>query len=93
MDIITAIVPIEIDILPENLVYLLNSEGKYDYVCFLDSSLVPNKYSKFSYVCIKPRFIVRSDKTEAISKYLCLPDKKNRRIRITETISRNPPSI
>jgi len=65
MDVISTIVPIEIDILPQNLVYLLNSAGRYAYLCFFDSSLVPNKYSKFSYVCFKPRFVVKSNGKES----------------------------
>ncbi|MBE3088764.1 MAG: hypothetical protein IMZ41_00645, partial [Actinobacteria bacterium] len=65
MDVISTVVPIEIDILPQNLVYLLNSAGRYAYICFFDSSLVPNKYSKFSYVCFKPRFVVKSNGKES----------------------------
>ena len=64
MDIISTIVPIELNILPENLVYLLNSGGKYEYICFFDSSLAPNKYSKFSYVCWKPEFVVQGNGKE-----------------------------
>ncbi|MCL4415162.1 MAG: hypothetical protein M1365_00450, partial [Actinobacteria bacterium] len=74
MNVISTIIPIKINILPENLVYLLNSTGKYGYICFFDSSLVPNKYSKFSYVCWKPRFIIKSD--EKTSTFLnCLSGK------------------
>jgi len=65
MDIISTITPIKIDILPQNLVYLLNSDAKYDHICFFDSSLVPNKYSKFSYVCWKPRFVLKSTGKES----------------------------
>jgi len=65
MDVISTVVPIEIDILPQNLVYLLDSAGRYDYICFFDSSLVPNKYSKFSYVCFKPRFVIKSNEKES----------------------------
>jgi para-aminobenzoate synthetase component I len=64
MDIISTIEPIEIDILPENLVYLLNSTGEYNHTCFFDSSLAPNKYSKFSYVCWEPIFVIQSDGKE-----------------------------
>ncbi|MCL5071281.1 MAG: aminodeoxychorismate synthase component I [Actinobacteria bacterium] len=75
MDIISTIIPIKIDILPENLVYLLNSTGRYGYICFFDSSLVPDKYSKFSYVCWKPRFIIKS--YEKKSTFLnCLSGKQ-----------------
>ncbi|MCG2789216.1 MAG: aminodeoxychorismate synthase component I [Actinomycetia bacterium] len=65
MDVVSTVVPIEIDILPQNLVYLLSSVGRYAYICFFDSSLVPNKYSKFSYVCFKPRFVVKSNEKES----------------------------
>src|SRR4030042_789359 len=75
MDVISTVVPIEIDILPQNLVYLLNSAGRYGHICFFDSSLVPNKYSKFSYVCFKPRFVVKSNGKE--STFLnCLSGEK-----------------
>lgn len=65
MNIISTIVPIEIDILPQDLVYVLNSTGRYDYICFFDSSLIPNKYSKFSYVCWAPRFVVKCNEKES----------------------------
>jgi para-aminobenzoate synthetase component I len=65
MDVISTIVPIEINILPENLVYLLNSKGKYEHICFFDSSLIPNKYSKYSYVCWEPMFVIQSNGKES----------------------------
>ena len=75
MDVISTIVPIEINILPENLVYLLNSTGEYEHICFFDSSLAPNKYSKYSYVCWEPMFVVQSNRQE--STFLnCLSGEK-----------------
>ena len=74
MDVISTIVPIEINILPENLVYLLSSAGKYDYICFFDSSLAPNKYSKFSYVCWEPMFVVQGNEKE--STFLNCPSRE-----------------
>jgi para-aminobenzoate synthetase component I len=65
MNIISTIVPVKIDILPQDLVYVLNSTARYDYLCFFDSSLVPNKYSKFSYVCWEPRFVVKCNEKES----------------------------
>ncbi len=76
MDIISTITPVAIDILPQNMVYLLNSAGVNDRLCFFDSSLAPNKYSKFSYVCRKPLFTIKSSKEE--STFLnCLSEEKH----------------
>jgi len=76
MDIVSTITPVEINILPQNLVYLLNYAGENDRLCFFDSSLAPNKYSKFSYVCRKPLFSIKSCKEE--STFLnCLSGEKH----------------
>jgi hypothetical protein len=54
------VTPIKLDLEPQDLAYILNSSGKYDYLCFLDSSLYPNKYSKFSYIGWKPEFVIKN---------------------------------
>ena len=42
----------------QDLFYSLAASKEYEYICFLDSSLVPNKYSGFSYLAWEPDFAV-----------------------------------
>ncbi|MCE5329674.1 chorismate-binding protein, partial [bacterium] len=42
---------------PVQLFYMLKDR---DYFCFLDSSLGPGNYSKFSYIAVDPEFILKS---------------------------------
>jgi para-aminobenzoate synthetase component I len=42
---------------PEDIAYRFKDS---EYLCFLDSSLVPHKYSRFSYVGWEPSFVLKS---------------------------------
>ena len=57
--VITAI-PLKLDKPAQDIFYGLSISKKHDFICFLDSSLVPNKYSNFSYLAWEPDFAVRS---------------------------------
>ncbi len=46
-----------LDILPQDAAYVLRGS---EYLCFLDSSLTPDKYSKFSYIAWDPKFTIKS---------------------------------
>lgn len=54
---ITTIIKLGIKRNPQELFYLL---GNSDYFCFLDSSLRSDCYSKFSYMGLNPKFILKS---------------------------------
>lgn len=62
MEKISIILPIDINLETKVLFYLLSSLKRNRYIAFLDSSLTPNKYSLFSYIAIKPDFIVECSK-------------------------------
>lgn len=64
---------------PVQLFYLLKDR---DYFCYLDSSLESSAYSKFSYIGIRPRFILKS---YGFNNYFI--DLKNK----TSMISKNSP--
>jgi len=57
MKIISTITEIEFGPDPADIVYQLKES---EYICFLDSSLVPDKYSRFSYIGWQPSFIIKS---------------------------------
>ena len=57
MKILNTIVEVDIDARPSDLAYILKDNK---YLCFLDSSLVPNKYSRFSYIGWEPEFVLKS---------------------------------
>jgi len=57
MKILSTILEAGIDAKPEDLAYSLKD---HEYLCFLDSSLVPNKYSRFSYLAWDPGFVIKS---------------------------------
>ena len=59
MKIISVIAPIDINLSCQDLFYILNILKKPEYVSFLDSSLIPNKYSNFSYIAWEPDFVVK----------------------------------
>lgn len=61
MKLICAVLPLELKFYPQDIVYILNHMKKSNYLCFLDSSLYPNKYSKFSYIGWEPKFIIKSN--------------------------------
>jgi aminodeoxychorismate synthase component I len=61
MKLICAVLPLELEFCPQDIVYILNHMDKSNYLCFLDSSLYPNKYSKFSYIGWEPKFIIKSN--------------------------------
>jgi len=46
-----------LDIPPQDAAYVLRGS---EYLCFLDSSLTPDKYSKFSYIAWDPKFTIKS---------------------------------
>ena len=57
MKVLSTISTINLEIPPSNVAYLLK---ECNYLCFLDSSLYPNKYSKFSYIAWDPKFVIKS---------------------------------
>lgn len=66
MKILSTISAIDLKILPQNAAYALKDKS---HLCFLDSSLIPNKYSLFSYIAWNPKLILKSygHKNEFIS--------------------------
>ena len=60
--VLSVIAPVDFDFECSELFYFLSSSGNYRYMSFLDSSLVPNKYSKYSYVLFEPDFAVKASK-------------------------------
>ncbi len=57
MNILSTISDINLEMPPQDVAYNLRDK---DYLCFLDSSLVPDKYSNFSYIAWDPKFIISS---------------------------------
>ncbi len=57
MNILSTISDIKLQMPPQDVAYNLRDK---DHICFLDSSLVSNKYSKFSYIAWDPKFIISS---------------------------------
>lgn len=57
MKILSTIIAVDLGIKPQDIVYKLKDS---DYLCFLDSSLSGNKYSKFSYVAWDPKLAIKS---------------------------------
>ncbi len=57
MKILSTISAIDLKILPQDAAYALKDKS---HLCFLDSSLVPNKYSLFSYIAWNPKLIIKS---------------------------------
>jgi para-aminobenzoate synthetase component 1 len=57
MNILSTISAIDLKILPKDAAYSLKEKS---HLCFLDSSLYPNKYSRFSYIAWDPKFIIKS---------------------------------
>jgi len=57
MKILSTISTINLKMPPSSVAYLLK---ECNYLCFLDSSLYPNKYSKFSYIAWNPKFVIKS---------------------------------
>ncbi|MBM3713220.1 MAG: hypothetical protein FJW56_07280, partial [Actinobacteria bacterium] len=59
MKIISIIAPLDIKLSCQDVFYRLNIAAKPDYISFLDSSLLPNKYSRFSYIAWEADFAIR----------------------------------
>lgn len=57
MNILSTISAIDLKMMPQNAAYSLKDKN---HLCFLDSSLYPNKYSKFSYIAWDPKFVIKS---------------------------------
>lgn len=57
MRIISTITEVDLNLTPQDIAYQLKGS---DYLCFLDSSLLPDKYSKFSYIGWEPAFVIKS---------------------------------
>ncbi len=57
MNILSTITAIDLKMMPQDAAYGLKDES---HLCFLDSSLFPNKYSKFSYIAWDPKFVIKS---------------------------------
>ncbi len=59
--VITAIVPLDKGYVFEDIFYTLATKAKtYKYISFLDSSLVPNRFSTYSYLAWEPEFVLKS---------------------------------
>jgi anthranilate/para-aminobenzoate synthase component I len=57
MRIIATITEVDLNLSPQDIAYQLSGS---DYLCFLDSSLLPDKYSRFSYIGWEPSFTIKS---------------------------------
>ena len=57
MRIISTITEVDLSLSPQDIAYQLSGS---DYLCFLDSSLSPDKYSRFSYIGWEPSFSIKS---------------------------------
>ena len=57
MRIISTITEVDLDRSPQDIAYQLSGSG---YLCFLDSSLSSDKYSRFSYIGWEPSFAIKS---------------------------------
>ncbi len=57
MKIVSTITEVEFDMTPADIAYRLKGS---EYICFLDSSLIPDKYSRFSYIGWEPSFVIKS---------------------------------
>lgn len=57
MNILSTISAVDLKMLPQDAAYSLMDKS---HLCFLDSSLCPNKYSRFSYIAWDPKFIIKS---------------------------------
>jgi len=57
MKILSTISAIDLKTTPQDAAYILKDSN---YLCFLDSSLSPNKYSRFSYIGWDPKFVIKS---------------------------------
>jgi para-aminobenzoate synthetase component I len=57
MKIVCTLTNADISNAPEDIAYRLKDS---EYLCFLDSSLVPHKYSRFSYIGWEPSFVLKS---------------------------------
>jgi len=58
---VSVIIPLDLKMSCQDLFYALSASGRYEYISFLDSSLVPNRYSNCSYIAWKPEFVVKCD--------------------------------
>ncbi len=58
MKILSTISAVDLRIKPQDAAYVLRNT---DYLCFLDSSLSGNKYSRFSYIAWDPKIIIKSN--------------------------------
>ncbi len=66
-----SVIKLKTEVSPE-VVYYYFSKNKY--FCCLDSSLSSSKYTRFSYFCLKPDFLIRS--CEGINEKRCLINDK-----------------
>jgi len=57
MRIISTITEVDLALAPQDIAYQLKES---EYLCFLDSSLMPDKYSRFSYIGWEPAFSIKS---------------------------------
>ena len=57
---ITAITPLNTGCAFEDIFYALASTGNHKYISFLDSSLIPNRFSSYSYLAWEPEFVIQS---------------------------------
>ncbi|MDD3819222.1 MAG: aminodeoxychorismate synthase component I [Actinomycetota bacterium] len=57
MRILSTITTIDLEIKPQDVACKLKDSN---YLCYLDSSLSDNKYSKFSYIAWEPEFVIKS---------------------------------
>ncbi|HEY4695761.1 MAG TPA: anthranilate synthase component I family protein [Candidatus Hydromicrobium sp.] len=57
MRILSTISAIDLETSPQDAAYALKDKS---HLCFLDSSLIPNKYSRFSYIAWDPKLVIKS---------------------------------
>ena len=57
MRIISTITEIDLNLTPQDIAHQLKGS---DYLCFLDSSLLHDKHSRFSFIGWKPAFTIKS---------------------------------
>ncbi len=66
---ITAIIELDLKVPCQDIFYFIYCSENPPFFSFLDSSLIPNKYSKYSYIAWEPDFSIKSLKNELIFIY------------------------
>jgi para-aminobenzoate synthetase component I len=91
--IITAITPLGVEYAFEDIFYTLATKTKINkYIAFLDSSLVPNRFSTYSYLAWEPEFVLKSSGVQNRIMDICTGTKEKVRghpIKFLERILEN----